>query len=608
MAKQNVLTRSKKIKAEELFHGNRLEEAKALYASVCQIDRTDADAWAMLGTLNRKLGLFPEAEECCRRALAIKPNLALAHHALGAALQCQGRMQEAMAAYQAAIRLKPDFAAAHYFLANLFKDLGAVNEAERHYREAIGLEPEYLEALGNLGALMMNQEKPGDALELLQKALKLSPKAPQVLCNIGSILEQEGRFDEAREKFRQALVYAPDFVDALAMLAGIEEKSSHLEVAKPLLEKGLRLAPDNVSLNVMAAKIARTEGRFNEAIELLEKVHGQNMMPLQAGDVCINLGKLYDRQGDAVRAFACFEEGNRLVRQTTLPADYDRGAYVRRIERSAGFLSDKLAISWQEKPRREVVQTPVFLLGFPRSGTTLLDQILDSHPHLQALSEKPTVSLMVQAFLENAGDNPDALADLTMDQIDQLRRVYFGAVASHVDLKPDSLLVDKMPLNTVNAHLIWRVFPEAKFILAIRHPCDVCLSCFMQNFSLNEAMSVFFTLEETASLYARVMGFWQKCVNTLPLHYHRIRYEDVVADFEGQTRALLGFLGVEWDDAVLRYNEHAKQRVINTPSYHQVTQPIYQHAKYRWKRYAKEFEPVIGTLQPFIEYFGYEKE
>jgi hypothetical protein len=213
---------------------------------------------------------------------------------------------------------------------------------------------------------------------------------------------------------------------------------------------------------------------------------------------------------------------------------------------------------------------------------------------------------MVRAFEDMAQGRENALAELSEAQIAQLRKTYFDEVAHHIELRPGNLLVDKMPLNTVNVHLIWRVFPQAKFILAIRHPCDVCFSCFMQNFRINEAMASFFSLDSAARTYDAVMRTWLEAAARLPLDFHRIRYEDLVADFEGETRALLTFLGVGWDDQVLGHTEHAIRRgTINTPSYHQVTQPIYAHAKFRWKRYASQFAPVMPTLKPYIEYFGY---
>ena len=246
------------------------------------------------------------------------------------------------------------------------------------------------------------------------------------------------------------------------------------------------------------------------------------------------------------------------------------------------------------------------MIGFPRSGTTLLEQILNSHPDVQTLEEKDTVATLLKSFLAMGGDAEQTLVELDAAQIEQLRRDYFNRVALYINLRPDARLVDKMPLNTAYVPLLKRVFPNAKFILSIRHPCDVCLSCFMQNFAVNEGMAGFFTLEDTARVYDLVMGAWLKYVQTLSLDYWQLRYEDLIEDVEGRTRQLLAFIGVPWNDVVLRHTEHAQQRGnIRTPSYHQVTQPIYQRAKYRWRRYEKDFEPVMAVLRPYIEYFGY---
>ena len=605
MAKQNVLTRSKKNKAEQLFRSNHLQEARALYADVCRSDRTDTDAWVMQGIINRKLGLFRDAEQCCLNALKINSSIAAAHHALGAAVQCQGRMMEAQACYHKAIQLQPDFAEAHYFMANACKDAGDAVAAELHFKKAISLRPDFLEALSNLGALLMAQGRSAESLDMLQRALGLAPRTPQILCNIGALCEKESRFDEARSYFQRALAYAPDFMDALTMLASLEEKGHHMEAATRLAERGLQIDPEKGALKLVMAKIARREGRVEAAIAILETINMQALAPDVSAEIHINLGKLYDRVGKTERAFSCFSEGNRLVAENTLSPDYDRGAYGRKIEQFGSFVSERL--STVARMQDDTYAAPVFLIGFPRSGTTLLEQILDSHPRLQALEEKPTVAAMQKLFFDLAGDNPDALADLTETDIHLLRAAYWDEVSRHIKRDEDALFIDKMPLNLVNAHLIWRVFPNARFILAIRHPCDVCLSCFMQNFAINEAMSVFLSLKDAADLYSNVMGLWLRIATVLPVDYYRIRYEDVVADFEGQARGLLDFLGVGWDDAVLKYDEHAKSRTINTPSYHQVTQPIYQHAKYRWRRYAKQMEPVMGTLRPFIEYFGYDE-
>lgn len=606
MAKPNILVRSKKNKAEELFNSGRLHEADALYAGLCQSMPGDAESWAIRGLIHRKLGAFAQAELFCRQALKIKPDYAWGHHLLGSTQQCQGRMQEALASYRKAISLNPDFAETHYFLANALRETGALSEAADSYRRAIRLQPDFVEALSNLGAALTALGDTQEAASVLNRAIALRPNAPQILCNQGHILQRDGKLAEALEKYQRALGLDSEAPDTIGHVAALLEKTNRLEEAQSIIARELPRAPNNPALLLVAAKLARRTRKFAEAIDLLERALVQNREMERAGEIHFLLGQLYDRQEEADRAYAHLADGNRLMAQMADEASRKQRPYLERVERMRAYLTEELAHVAHDRQDDLLAPSPVFLLGFPRSGTTLLEQILDSHPALQAIEEKGTVSAMVQAFEEMAHRRENALAELADERVAYLRSVYFDEVARHIRLQPGNLLIDKMPLNTVNVHLIWRIFPQAKFILAIRHPCDACFSCFMQNFVLNEAMSSFFTLESTAQVYRGVMQTWLEAAARLPLNYHRIRYEDLVADLEGETRSLLDFLGVGWDDRVLNHTEHAiKRGTINTPSYHQVTQPIYQHARYRWKRYAKQFEPVMPMLQPFIDYFGY---
>ncbi len=606
VVKPSILVRSKKAKASELFNSNQLREADALLASVCQNAPTDVESWVMRGIIHRKLGLFKESETYCRRALAINAADAWAHHVLGSALQCQGCMQEAIACYRRSIQLKSDVVEAHYFLANALREVGSMNEAAASYRQAIKLQPSFVEALSNLGAVLTYLGETEEAVSVLNKAIALRPNTPQILCNLGDILQREGRLAEALEKYQCALHHSPNFLDAISNVATLLEKTNQFEEAQFLIDRELPRAPDNPALSLAAAKLARRAGKLDEAITLLEKAAEQKLDLVTSGEVHLLLGQLYDRKGDTERAYAHFAEGNQFLARTMEGAEGDRDHYFLRLEKIRGWLTPELVTATETGLVAHREPDPVFLFGFPRSGTTLLEQVLDSHPTLQTLEEKGTVSAMVKAFEGMAQDRPNALAELTLDQLSRLRKVYFDEVARHIQLHPGQLLLDKMPLNTVYAPLIWRVFPQAKFILAIRHPCDVCLSCFMQNITLNEATTSFFTLEGAAQVYSMVMGLWQDYARMLPLNYHRIRYEDLVTDFETVTRAMLDFLGVGWNDSVLRHTDHALKRgTISTPSYHQVTQPIYQHARFRWRRYSQQFEPLMPTLQPHIEYFGY---
>lgn len=606
MAKPNILIRSRKAKAGELLGSNRLHEADQLYAGICQSAPADVESWVMRGLIHRKLGAYRQAEDYCRRALGFQPDYAWGHHVLGSALQCQGRVQEALACYRKAISLQPGLAETYYLMGNALRETGAIGEAIESYRHAVRLQPDFVEALGNLGAALTLLGDTQEAAGVLNRAITLRPNSPQVLCNLGHILQRDGRFSEALEKYQRALQLSPDSLDAIGNVAALLEKTNRLEEAQALVDRELPRVPDHPVLLLAAAKLARRAKKIDEAIALMERVLGQPLDTEAAGEAHLFLGQLYDRQGDVERAYAHLLEGNRLAAQIMESANREQGNYLDRILRLRGYLTDDLANLATSLRGADPTPNPVFLVGFPRSGTTLLEQILDSHPQLQTLEEKGTVSAMVRAFEEMAQGRENALAELDDRQVESLRELYFDEVARHLELKPDSLLIDKMPLNTVNVHLIWRVFPQAKFILAIRHPCDACFSCFMQNFLINEAMASFFTLESAAQIYQGVMQTWLEAVRRLPLDYHRVRYEDLIGDFEAETRALLEFLGVGWDDSVLGHAEHALRRgTINTPSYHQVTQPIYQHAKYRWKRYAQQFEPVMPLLEPFIGYFDY---
>lgn len=288
---------------------------------------------------------------------------------------------------------------------------------------------------------------------------------------------------------------------------------------------------------------------------------------------------MYDRLDKADLVFAHLSKGNTLVDGLEKKTGRELPSYLPYVQRMQAYLTPDLARAAETSALEAKGDSPIFLMGFMRSGTTLLEQVLDSHPKLQSIEVRPNVEVLVKAFEDMTRGRTNALAELTEAEVVELRGVYFRELARHVELQPGKRLVDKMPLSTTNSHLIWRIFPQSKFILAIRHPCDVCLSSFMQNFEVNQATAHFLYLEEGVKIYAAVMQLWQQTARMVPLDYHRVRYEDLIADFEGETRALLDFLKLEWRHEVLDYANHALKRgTVSTASYHQVTQPIYQHA------------------------------
>jgi tetratricopeptide (TPR) repeat protein len=605
MAKSNILTRSKKTKANALLSNGQLLEADKLFASICQTSPSDVESLVMRAIIHRKLGLFREAETLCRQALKLKPNYAWGHQVLGTALQCLGDIKQAIAHYQRAIQYDPGLAESHYLLGNALSETGSFHEAAECYRSAIQVRPDYLEALSNLGAALIAMDELLEANDVLTRVSALVPNSPQVLCNLGAVRLRTGQLKEALDKYQRALIINPESPEAISNSAILLEKMHRLDEAQEIVDRKLPRMSDNAMLVLAAARLERRKGNFQKAVTLLEKVSGQTLDGAMAGDIQTQLGLLYDRLGEVDRAYACFSEGNRLTAQSSVPVNESRYDYLQTIDRMGDYLTEGLGKLHPETSGSETSRDPVFLFGFPRSGTTLLGQILDSHPDLQTLEEKDTVAKMVQEFEEIAGGRENAIENLFPEEIARLRKVYYDRADSHLTRRPGAILVDKMPLNTIHAHIIWRVFPKSKFILAIRHPCDACLSCFMQSFVINESNACFFSLEDTARVYSKVMRLWQRSSSILPFSYHLTRYEDLVSNFEHETQTLLNFIGVGWNDSVMKHNEHARKNRISTPSYHQVTQPIYQHAKYRWRRYARQFETVLPMLRPFIEYFGY---
>jgi len=606
MTKPNVLIRSKKNKAVELLNARRLREADAIFAQVCQSAPSDAESWVMRALIHRKLGLFKESEGFCRRALAVKPDYAWGHQVLGTALQCQGGPDQAIGCYQRALQLQPGQAEAHYLLANALSEAGRMSEAADHFRKAIQIKPDYLEALSNLGAALIDLDKPAEANQVLERALALSPGSPQVLCNLGALFASTGQNEEALRKYQRAMQVSPDFPEAAVNAANLLEMMNRVEEAQAIVDRVRPAISGNPLLALVIARLDRRKGHVQEAATVLEQTLEGELAPGMAGRIHSELGRLYDRLHDADTAYVHMVEGNRL--QAEIHADTygsERAGFLAEIERMEGYLAEGLGRVPPHEGRFTGQKDPVFLFGFPRSGTTLMGQVLDSHAELQTLEERDTVGTMVRAFEKMTEGRDNALVGLSDAEIDSLRRVYFAKVKQFIDLRPGTVLVDKMPLSTMHAHVIWRVFPNARLILAIRHPCDACLSCFMQYFGMNQSNACFLSLSDTAMVYAKVMRLWQRIIQVLPLNYHRIRYEDLVSNFEHETRSLLDYIGMGWNDDVLKYAEHSKKSRINTPSYHQVTQPIYQHAKFRWQRYARHFEPSMPLLQPYIDYFGY---
>ncbi len=248
----------------------------------------------------------------------------------------------------------------------------------------------------------------------------------------------------------------------------------------------------------------------------------------------------------------------------------------------------------------------MFVVAFPRSGTTLLEQTLDAHPQLQSMDEQPIVQAALDDIIAEGVRYPEELAKLTAEQVKAIRARYFERAATKTKLAPGQRLVDKNPLNMLRLPVIKRLFPNAPIILAVRHPCDVVLSCFMQHFRAPHFVLLCADLQSLAEGYRRSFDFWYQQADMLSPNVLEIRYESFVADFERGVREMAEFLRLPWHDGMLAPAEHARAKgYISTPSYSQVVQPVNQKAVGRWRPYERHLAPIIPQLQPYLQRWGY---
>ncbi len=472
---------------------------------------------------------------------------------------------------------------------------------------ALRLNPDLAEAHNNLGSVLKSLHRHGAAAAAFRRATKLRPEFAEAHSNLGNTLFQQEDLDGAVAALNKALALNPDDLDTVRILAGLWERANRLDEARPVIERGLELAAEDEELNLLAAKCERRDGNIPAAIARLEKLDRPRAPERSAINISYELGRLHDQQDNGKRAYDFFTEANQRSRDYPAHAKINKNLFLDMIAGVDGQLSQAWVDSWSATPALAGRAAPVFFFGFPRSGTTLIDQVLASHPGIKILDEQPAIDAMLGEIEGFPESYPGALAELTAAEIEQLRARYFEIADEFFKRESGGLIIDKMPLNIVHVVMIWRIFPHAQMIFALRHPFDVCLSCFMQNFEIGPAMANFFSLEDAANLYGKVMALWQKSVDALPLDCHTVKYEDFVDDFESQTRALLKFLGLEWDASMLEYTEQAKKRArIATVSYDQVVEPIYQRSQYRWKRYQDEIGASFDDLKPWAEKFGYE--
>jgi tetratricopeptide (TPR) repeat protein len=479
---------------------------------------------------------------------------------------------------------------------NVLRELRRTDEAETIFRQLAKQIPESLMPLRELHLLLRDASRDEEALEAIEAAVEREPNNADLLADKANHFAQIQKMDVAESIYRQVLEIDPTSARGFVGLALMQELTNRTDELAALADEAEARGVGDAVNFIRAYYYLRTK-QFDAGLEALETVpedlEGARQLNLR--------GQLLEGAGRYDEAFAAFSEMNDMFRNDPAQPEARGANYRDTIRGFHGKLTKSWVRSWRPEEMPDPRPAPVFLVGFPRSGTTLLDTILMSHPQIEVLEEEPPLRTAMR-LLPSFADLPT----VPDEEIRAARDLYFDTVASIRTVASEKLLIDKFPLTMNLLPFVRRIFPGARVILAVRHPCDVVLSCFIQNFRLNEGMSSFVRLDTAAELYDLSFSYLEHVQQLMPLPTHVVKYENIVADRARELRGLFDFLGLDWHDSVLDHQSTALKRGrIKTASYHQVVEPIYTRSAGRWQRYRKHLEPVLPVLGPWARKFGY---
>ena len=560
------------------------EGAAACYRQVLSQEPGHVPAWNSLGSARLDGGDREEAERAFRRALALRPDYVPARLNLAVVLRERGRPDEAGTMLRALVREHPGLFEAQHNLAMVCREQGAPGEAEDAARRALALRPEDPKARHTLAEICLDRSRLGEAAELYRRCLERDPADLEAWTRLAAIHLTHGEVAEGMEAARRALALAPDSPTVFTTLAHAHSVAGEREEAEGWCRRALAADPDLPFAWYTLTQLRRFGDGDRETIARVESIPGRRKLDdTGRANLHFALGRMHHDCRRYDRAFAHFERGNRIARRRR---EFDAGEWARIVDATIETFGP--ALFARTRGFGDPTPQPVFVFGMPRSGTSLVEQILASHPAVHGAGELVAMPECVRRAAPGRGpDLPRAAAGVDAGLARRLAAGYLDALRRDC---PDALrITDKLPGNYLNLGFIALVLPGAHLVHCRRDPLDVCLSNYMQQYG--EGHDYACDLRELGFVYrhyARLMRHWRA---VLPLPVHEIAYEDLVGDQERQSRALLRFCGLDWDPACLAYFRH--RRAVATASLWQVRRPIYRGALRRWKHY----EAHLGALR-----------
>jgi tetratricopeptide (TPR) repeat protein len=537
-------------------------------------------------------------------------------------LQALSRLDEAADHYRAAIALKPDFAQAHCNLSAVLiqRDLHGV--ALEHATRAAELMPELAEAHVNRGIALARARRSAEAEAALRTALAVRPDNAQALSELGSVLAELGRLDEAKSchlkalelepndpyfhlrlgdayflggdpagceaACRHAASLAPRFARVWSRLAHVLRCLGRFEEARSCLRKALELDPELPHAYVGLAILGERPDGEEQLRRLRVALDDPGQPTMTRVDAGFALGRLLDNADRHDEAFPCFSQANSLYREFLKASGmgYDRAAFRQHIDGLIETCTSELYATTEQQGNPS--ETPVLVVGMPRSGTSLVEQIAASHSRVAGAGELTDLGQILAALQadaqENAEEDPDLARRLTDGYIARLQQIGRGA----------ERVIDKMPDNIITLGMAGLLFPKARVVFCRRDPRDTCLSCYFHRF--DQPLVWYTDLVDCGSRALELERLAEHWRGVLPLRMLTIEYEALVADLEGESRRLIEFLDLDWEPACLDF--HKTERPVRTASGWQVRQPLFTRSVGRWRKYERHLGPLLQVVAP----------
>lgn len=620
------MTTNQKQEIVQLAQKGKYSTAKKLCKKLCQASPSDPEAWFLFGSINGALDDYPAAEFCCRKALKFTLKNPMLIYNLGIALAKQGKTDDAIKQFETAIQLHPKHAEAHLELANIFKHKGQANKAIKYYQKALSLNPSLSHALYDLAETYRSCGDLQQAIKNYEQAIVIDSVNVDAYCGLASALIGAFKFDRTIELLKSSINHLPEtsclyfclavayqeqgdtenaytcftktlgidkkHTDAKIGLAGILALQGNYENAGRELEEILRVHPENSSAIICYCMYAHQFAATNKAIEIGSKhLQKSNLTDMIRSKLLFALANLHEKQGDLDTAFELYHQGNQLRNTSHDELGYRSmfNSLIKSFDQDLFFQH-----STSNTPNKNRTVTPIFIVGMPRSGTSLAEQILASHPEVYGAGELPDIGNMVNHLSNKARTSiryPESISDISESELNQLGDSYIELLTNKVG--NEKYVTDKMPLNAIHLGFISLLFPNARIIHCTRDPRDTCLSCYFKSFSGEHSYAYSLdSLGKFYRMYEQLMEHWNR---VLPNPIFELSYEEIVENPEQTIRKMINFCGLEWDNACLNF--HKTKRTVATASHDQVRKRMYSSSVGRWKSYEKHLDELFTALE-----------